>query len=329
MSYKHMQTMCQKRGGNIRQSMINDGRDIFNREFADDPSYQDSYVIWKFGVEENRLSPLPIRTFHEKFSDAHGMTLNFSTKIADKITIGTVLLNKKTGFYYLCIESYNRDEIIADGKLARCNAWLKWQDENGNVFEYPVVDINATQYNSGEQANKTMYYGSSQHRLSISADENTIPIDHDMRFFLDRNKKKPTVYKVTQNDTTDMFYEDGILYVFAVEDQYNIETDSIENWLCDYKPEQVVGTIDISYFNKPTIRMGGSSKTFTAESEDIVTWSNDLTEEQAEYITISIEDNTCTIKCGMNENLINTVFTLTCTDSNDNTGFVEITIIGG
>ena len=38
--------------------------------------------------------------------------------------------------------------------------FLKWQNENGEILEYPCNDINSTQYNSGESGDKTMTLGS-------------------------------------------------------------------------------------------------------------------------------------------------------------------------
>ena len=73
-------------------------------------------------------------------------------------------------------------------------------------MEYPCTDINATQYNSGEQSNKQFTVGSSQHMLTLPCDENTVGLSSPQRFFLDKNKESPTSFIITQNDSTSYNY---------------------------------------------------------------------------------------------------------------------------
>ena len=171
------------------------------------------------------------------------------------IVVGDLLYDKKRNLYWICIESFDRDEILCAGKLVRCNYIMKWQDDDKNIFEYPVFEINSTQYNSGEFGDKTMTLGSSQHLITAIADKNTIALNHGHRFFWDRNTVDPTVFKLTQNDTTAMNYDKGLIKITVTEDQYNPKTDSIENWLCDYFK---VSTVTITYSGNPTIRVGGT-----------------------------------------------------------------------
>lgn len=314
-------------GNSIRQSKINDAKILMENQLETDPSYNEYFVIWEHDVDADYFVEQPIKLYNRKYSSANGYTVQFETLIGKTIPIGTVLYDTDEQIYYLCTESFNKDKILNNGKLTRCNNFLKWQDSSGKIFEYPVFDINSTQYNSGVQGDKVMTLGSTQHILTITADENTIALDHDKRFFNDRNTKSPTVFKLTQNDTTALNYDKGLLHITITEDEYDPKTDSIENWLCDYIKPNSPTPIEIIYTGKPVIRIGGSAKTFTANTAEDVAWAID--DNFNGTVSVVSNGNTCKVKCAFNEDIVNQTFTLSCTDESGNIGTVEIAITGG
>lgn len=316
-------------GNSIRQSKINDAKRLMEHQLETDPSYNEYFVIWDHDVDADDFVEQPIKLYNRKYSSANGYTVQFETLIDRTIPIGTVLYDTDEQIYYLCTESFDKNKILNNGKLTRCNNFLKWQDDSGKVFEYPVFDINSTQYNSGVQSDKIMTLGSTQHMLTITADENTIALEHDKRFFSDRNTKHPTVFKLTQNDTTALNYDKGLLHLTITEDEYKPNIDSIENWLCDYFKPKVSQPIEITYTGDPIIRVGGSAKTFTANTTETVTWELITVAEQNKYITMTVTDNKCKIKCSNNELLIGSSIKLKCTDTSGNIGELLIDIVGG
>lgn len=324
-----MQSRMKLDGSSIRQSKINNAKRLMENQLETDPSYNEYFVVWEYGVDTDNFVEQPIKLYNRKYSSANGYTVQFETLIDRTIPIGTVLYDTDEQIYYLCTESFNKDKILNNGKLTRCNDFLKWQDDSGKVFEYPVFDINSTQYNSGVQGDKVMTLGSTQHMLTITADENTIVLEHDKRFFNDRNTKSPTVFKLTQNDTTALNYDKGLLHLTITEDEYNPNTDSIENWLCDYFKPKASQPIEITYTGDPIIRVGGSAKTFTANTTETVTWELITVAEQNKYITMTVTDNKCKIKCSNNELLIGSSIKLKCTDTSGNIGELLIDIVGG
>lgn len=328
MSYAHMKQRMTLSGETVRVEKINDGRLLMSEQLITDPSYQE-FDIWEFGVASDDFVKQPLKLYDRKYSSANGFTAKYETLWNKFIPIGTVLYDSKYDEYYICVESFDKDEILNNGKIVRCNGWLKWQNETGKIYEYPVFDINSTQYNSGVDGNKIMTLGSTQHMLSITADDNTIPLRHDKRFFIDRNKVEPTVFKLTQNDTTALNYDKGVIRLTVTEDQYNPDADSIENWLCDYIKPVVAHPIEITFIGNPVIRVGGSAKTFTANTDKTVTWELVKTLEQTEYITTVVTNNKCKIKCSNNELLIGSSVKLKCTDTDGNIGEILIDIVGG
>ena len=315
-----MKMLINNKGGNIRQSKINDGKLLMNNQLMTDPSYNPNMVFWQFGVDVDDLESVPIKTFNEKYSAANGINLQFDALNDSPIVVGDLLYDKRRNLYWICIESFDRDEILCAGKLVRCNYIMKWQDDDKNIFEYPVFEINSTQYNSGEFGDKTMTLGSSQHLITAIADENTIALNHGHRFFWDRNTIDPTVFKLTQNDTTAMNYDKGLIKITVTEDQYNPKTDSIENWLCDYFK---VSTVTITYSGNPTIRVGGT-KTLNVDTTETVTWSI----ESDVGATIIPDGNSVKVKCPNDMSFVDKTITVKATVGSD-VGECILTITGG
>lgn len=315
-----MKMLIDNKGGNIRQSKINDGKLLMNNQLMTDPSYNPNMVFWQFGVDVGDLESVPIKTFNEKYSAANGINLQFDALIDSPIVVGDLLYDKRRNLYWICIESFDRDEILCAGKLVRCNYIMKWQDNDKNIFEYPVFEINSTQYNSGEFGDKTMTLGSSQHLITAIADKNTIALNHGHRFFWDRNTVDPTVFKITQNDTTAMNYDKGLVKITVTEDQYNPKTDSIENWLCDYFK---ISTVTITYSGNPTIRVGGT-KTLNVDTTETVTWSVD----GDVGATITPNGNSVKVKCPNDMSFVDKTITVKATVGSD-VGECILTITGG
>ena len=253
-------------------------------------------------------------------SEVSGYQKEFTSLITAPVQHGDTFYNEDEGLYWICTEVMCKSGLYYDGKLTRCNNILKWQDENKHIFEYPVFDINSTQYNSGEFGDKTMTLGSSQHLLTIVADENTIALNHGHRFFWDRNTVDPTVFKLTQNDTTAVNYDRGIVKLTVTEDQYNPKTDSIENWLCDYFK---VSTVTITYSGNPTIRVGGT-KTLRVDTTETVTWSV----ESDVGATITPNGNAVKVKCPNDMSFVDKTITVKATVGSD-VGECVLTITGG
>ena len=253
-------------------------------------------------------------------SEVSGYQKEFTSLITAPVQHGDTFYNEDEGLYWICTEVMCKSGLYYDGKLTRCNNILKWQDENKHIFEYPVFDINSTQYNSGEFGDKTMTLGSSQHLLTVVADENTIALNHGHRFFWDRNTVDPTVFKLTQNDTTAVNYDRGIVKLTVTEDQYNPKTDSIENWLCDYFK---VSTVTITYSGNPTIRVGGI-KTLRVDTTETVTWSV----ESDVGATITPGGNSVKVKCPNDMSFVDKTITVKATVGSD-VGECILTITGG
>lgn len=191
---------------------------------------------------------------------------------------------------YFIVKNLQRTKHFWDLDLVACNYILRWQNENRIICEQPCVIISASQYNSGERSNKVMTLGTNQIMIRMQITDETLILKSDKRFFIDYDKVNPKVYRLTRIDTVTRAWNGrGYLEIVFTEDTFNVETDSIEHFICDYLPE-ADKDINISYRGSPEIRKSGV-KTFTSNVP--VSWSVD-----ADYISIvSMDDTSLKVKC--------------------------------
>ena len=266
-------------GGSLRNENIQNSRKLLEETFSDDASLALGVFFWELGIKsfEDKI-PIKIRLFERKFSNANGWTVKFQTLFDTPIIVGDIIYDSNADEYLICTESFNIDDIHWQGKFTLCNWILKWQDKKGKILEYPCHDINSTQYNSGEQANKQFTIGSSQHMITLPCDENTVVLGSPQRFYLDKNSENPTSFIVTQNDTTSYNYgKKGLVKVTLYECATNGNTDRPDLGLCDYIDIQSIKTdnADDEFISKSVIsyetsiiKSGGDSQIFIGKFYD-------------------------------------------------------------
>lgn len=182
------------------------------------------------------------RIFDRKFVDTvhHKITVE-TIHEDDWIECGDYL--EYDGMVWLCLNSYSFHKLYCRATFMSCDWQIYWMNDKGEIKNQYVIDQNSTQYNSGEFGNSTITLGTSQHMLKMQCNAETVMFDSPQRFAIDRNIKKPTCYKVTQNDTSSYNYGKGLCCVTVSETQFNPDKDKYitlpngqEVWICDYIP---------------------------------------------------------------------------------------------
>ena len=250
---------------------------------------------------------------------------NISSKCGELFNVGDIVTY--CGTPWLIMKADVNDEIYVRGQMQECNYRLRFQNKNREIVEYDCIIESASQYNSGEEAYKTITVGYNQNLIYIPLNKDTVNFESDDRFFIDNNKINPKVYRATRVDTvTGTFNGIGYVVVLVTEDQYRPESDDIEKWICDYKaPIEEHENIEITFRNNADVVCGGSYKTFNVDRN--VTWNIVCLPEQDEYIRTEVYDNKIKIKCLNNLSLIGTIINLKCVDTDGNTGQLYINII--
>lgn len=252
--------------------------------------------LLRYPTEDDYVS---ISVHHQKQED-WGWYLQSTALLTSDLCNGDTFYDEEYQDYFI-VKNLQRTKHFWDLDLVACNYVLKWQNSNRVVCEQPCVIISASQYNSGERSNKVMTLGTNQIMVRMQITDDTIVLKNDKRFFIDYNTIEPKVYRLTRVDTVTRAWNGrGYLEIVFTEDTFNVDTDNIEEMLCDYLPE-ADKDIQISYRSEPEIRKSGT-KTFTSNVP--VTWSVD-----AGYITIvSMDDTTLKIKCNNDDTLIGNTF---------------------
>lgn len=180
------------------------------------------------------------RIFDRKFIDTFHHKITVET-ILDKDWIECGDYLEYEGMVWLCLNSYSFHKLYCRATFMSCDWKIYWINENGELKSQYVIDQNSTQYNSGETGNSTMTLGSAQHMLKMQCNDDTILLDSPMRFAIDKNIKKPTCYKVTQNDNSAYNYGKGLCCITVTETPLNTESDKLitlddgtQVWICDY-----------------------------------------------------------------------------------------------
>lgn len=180
------------------------------------------------------------RIFDRKFIDTFHHKITVET-ILDKDWIECGDYLEYEGMVWLCLNSYSFHKLYCRATFMSCDWKIYWINENGELKNQYIIDQNSTQYNSGETGNSTMTLGSAQHMLKMQCNDDTILLDSPMRFAIDKNIKKPTCYKVTQNDNSAYNYGKGLCCITVTETPLNTESDKLitfddgtQVWICDY-----------------------------------------------------------------------------------------------
>lgn len=253
------------------------------------------------------------------------------TRISDNVQNYKYIRYDNKIWVIMTIPSDNR--IYNKCVIHLCNYTLKWQDKRGMIYYYPASIQDATQYNTGIEGTKEIHNGYVQLMAWISLDKITAELERDIRMFIDTDKKTPTPYVITSKSTVAYSYGDDmrVIRITFTEDEYNPETDNIEEWLCDYIPPTDTSTltspISITYFGKPEVRIGGQ-KTFKADSA--VTYSIIIADVWKDKIKLSqTNEFSCVVKCQNDSDMVGASFKIIATDLNNNKSQILIKVIGG
>lgn len=226
-----------KAGGNtMRNEQIENAMRLVQQTFADDPSYvPDGVTVYH---TDRLIHP---RIYLHKYRTTSPAQANIQTQIYEQFFVGDVIPWPEHG-YWLCVEANNLHGIQWEGTLQFCNHTIRFYSPlNGEIVEYPISLINATQYGSGETAKEYMRIGTSQLIVYITYDEHTVLLDSGFRFLIDKNNNLPTAFEVKQADMVS--YSDngqhGYIQLSVLENQFNPKTDNKELMIADYYPDPV------------------------------------------------------------------------------------------
>lgn len=227
-----MKERIKQSGKSLYDEQIKDAQDILVDGFTDDVSCAKHIFFWIAGENPQKGDHVYVKFYDRKYSSANGNMKSFLTHNNDKIEVGDYIYDEEENTYWICTESFHVDNIHYEGKFTQCNWRLRWQRPDGTILEYPCLDLNSTQYNSGESGNNTLKLGSAQHMEKVQANSDTISLASPQRFYVSRDNSIP--YVITQNDTTASNYGKGICNITVTQDVRREDKDRPDLGICDY-----------------------------------------------------------------------------------------------
>lgn len=260
MTWDLYETKLHAYGHTKRERQLEQAREDFLREAVGNPAY---HKALRNGVEEDFLITRTDKTERFKITAFPGNELN----IGDYIEVW--------GETFLVYQTRVQDTLNVTGILWLCNHKFRWQNFDSTIIErWGILDSGV--YSTTIRGEDEVKYTNKQYKMILPLDEDTRKIHLDKRFavdkMFDRNGKEIlNVYQITGYDATSENFGDGahILYLNLRSDEYNDDTDNVEEMICDYiEPEEEITTPLKSEIVGPSRIRVGTSKKYRARFYD-------------------------------------------------------------
>lgn len=203
------------------------------------------------------------------------------------------LLNKDWFIDYIEEENIERDNAY---RLLDCNELLKWQDQEGRIYEFPCNALDKTSvYSDGLSRSEILTTSIYQLQVTIPRNEHTDKIDTHDRFIFANSKFH--IYNVTR---IDKITKKGLLVIIMKRDEMTKEYDDLANNLSrpiginasleynkikpdnDYDMEydiaEIIGSNEMSIWD--------DEQPYKVPNAEIVQWEVD-----EEFVISRVEDN--------------------------------------
>ena len=225
--------------------------------------------------------------------------------------------------------------------IVECNYKLGWV-VGGNIYYHLAV----LRGGSSGDVDENSYTSTVDGTLSVwmPTTNDAVTIGYNQRFLIsDERRSTPLAWEVSRVEDTQPF---GITKLKLNQSTFNPSADNADMMLADYyadgiepvEPDieqELSGTATISYSGtKPTIKVGGSYKTFTpvfsVEGTTVAQWivsdENGDVDSNANY-TIERDGELLKIKVGLNYNLIGTILIVQLVGSDGSTAELSVEVI--
>ena len=264
----------------------------------------------------------------------------------ENINIGSIV--EWSNEHWIIYDNDCEDSIHQKGMMYRCNVYLKWQNEKGEIIgRYGYISDSSKQAIGLKSSGDIMYQLEQQYKGYFALDEETIKIRRDKRFLMDVDNLMPDAYIVTNrkvmnynfnamdiNENYKLNTKDHLIIFMFTQTQKNEERDNFDLMIADYIEQSDKDIIDkpknnhveILYDDEPTLKCGGSYKEFKGKLLDsnnneipqALKWSVITLENEEKYFEYIIEGNSIKIKANFNEKLIGSQIKLVLADESNN-----------
>lgn len=244
---------------------------------------------------------------------------------------------------YWLIVHCEEDNGLIQTRVIKCNWTLKWI-ANGVIHECLGVFRGGTSDAIGLENDGYITSVDSQAAIWLPTNIDTNTININTRFLIsDAGRIPPQAWKTSRiRDIMPI----GLTKISVEQDTYNAQHDNDDLMIADYwsgsveptpiNPTPIIGSAAITYNGtKPTVKVGGSAKVFTAafsnENTTVDRWivsdaTGNISAKTNNY-TIEHEGAQMKLKVALNYNLIGTVLTVEVIGTDGSTAYTQVEVI--
>jgi hypothetical protein len=373
--YETFKNRMSYQGKNMGEILRVQSNMVIEQTWYNDPNYRQVYVVKVNSglpqITENlELIDVKfnIKSYQAITSDEVAYMLQFrhgEEKRHPEINIGSyVYMEDEDGKWkwWLLVHLDERPQF-RQWQILECNYELKWVYE-GKIHNTLSVQRVQQSYNSGSWDGDRLTFVDNVTSVWLPTNADTLTITYNKRFIIsDKRRYPPIVYTVSKLEDTQPM---GLTKLKFTQETFNPTVDNAELGICNYYDSHIIETdipntpdtpdvegdvvveeiknIDITYNGtKPTVKVGGSEKIFTAQlPEDYsfdISWSvidgdkiygdsfENYTQVFGDY-TIITEDRMMKLKVARNYNLVGKILIIKAKSANNDLGQIQVEVIG-
>ena len=360
--FEHYKSRMAHKGDNMSEMLRMQSNMVIEQTWMNDPNARRVYVVKvAHGLPEvtNKHELIDVKfnvdTYQKAGADEPAYYLQFrhgAEKYNADIAVGSYVYmeNEDGEWQWWLILGCDERPQFRQYHIVECNYKLGWVADN--TIYYHLVVLRG---GSSGDVDENSYTSTVNGTLSVwmPTTNDAVTIGYNQRFLIsDERRTTPLAWETAKIEDTQPF---GVTKLKLKQSTFNPSADNAGMMLADYcvgemEPtesdieESDASTFKITYSGtKPTVKVGGSAKVFTAQlapdnSFDIA-WTvsdgkntygggyDNYTQTSGDY-TIVAEDRTISIKVASNYDLIGTILTISAECADRSTGSVQVEVIG-
>lgn len=352
-TYKNRMTY---RGKNMSEMLRMQSNMVIEQTWDRDPNFRQVYVVKVNNglpevTAEHELIDVKfnVKSYQTITSDEVAYMLQFrhgAEKQNSDIDIGSyVYMEDEDGEWkwWLLVHLDERPQF-RQYQILECNWTLGWV-VNNKIYHCLAVQRVQQSYNSGSWDGDRLTFTDNVTSVWLPTNNDTLTIGYNQRFLISDEKRFPPIcYQTSKIEDTQPI---GLTKLKFTQETFNPTTDNYELMLADYYSssitpeapsveEELKGTATITYNGtKPTIKVGGSWKTFTPTfSDETVTVSKwtisdengDIGSDTENYV-IEYDGDKLKLKIALNYKLIGKVLVIQLTGSDGSMAEVQMEVV--
>lgn len=353
--FEHYKSRMAHRGANMSEMLRMQSNMVIEQTWDRDPNYRRVYVVKVNSglpkvTEKHELIDVKfnVETYQKLTSDEPAYLLQFrhgAEKRNSDIAVGSyVYMEDEDGKWkwWLLVALDERPQF-RQYHILEINWTLKWV-VNNKIHTCFAVQRYQNSYSSGLQSGSRITGVDDMTAIWVPTNASTQTIGYNQRFLISDVDRTPALcYEVSKiSDTSPI----GLIKFSLTQTAFNESADNVDLMIADYRSSHIEPTepdieeesditAKITFSGtKPTIKVGGSAKTFTPvfSTEGVVVdkWlisdKNGDISNDSNY-TITYNGEKLKLKVGANYNLIGTIIKIQVVGTDDSKAEISVEVV--